>query len=238
MTLQPQTTRDIQARGTTLTPLSLRVEIDDVICRLIDSCPDAAQLSPEERRGIIARYAAVLEGNFIYWMTAAHLAVGSETARAIITDNLLEEVRDNHPGMLRRFAMAAHAVPSEIDVFDVHRNLQDVRLFVAGLDACGIVLMMAFFESFITRFMPYLADLATRQGSTEHEYTDVHGTVDIIHAQGLLQALDAEMALRANGFTVSLDGVDRLRALIEQIIRGHDDGTRLSDASVTAGAHA
>ncbi|HEV2207710.1 MAG TPA: hypothetical protein VG167_02990, partial [Verrucomicrobiae bacterium] len=39
--------------------------------------PDRTQLSSEERRGIIARYAAVLEGNFIYWMTGTYLAARS-----------------------------------------------------------------------------------------------------------------------------------------------------------------
>ncbi len=37
--------------------------------------------------------------------------------------------------------------------------------------------------------MPYLADLAIRQGSTELEYTDVHGVVDIGHTQGLFSRL-------------------------------------------------
>ena len=44
--------------------------IDDLIAAL----PDPHQLTPEERRGIIARYSTVLEGNFIYWMTGAWLA--------------------------------------------------------------------------------------------------------------------------------------------------------------------
>src|SRR5205823_2891469 len=83
--------------------------------------------SADEQRGIIARYSAVLEGNFIYWMTAAHLAVASDEARAIIEDNLREEVRDNHPGMLRRFAIAAHAVPTDTDASTVYRNLEHVR---------------------------------------------------------------------------------------------------------------
>src|SRR5947209_8152545 len=170
-------------------------EIDRAIQDLLASLPNPGQLSAEERRGIIARYTAVLEGNFIYWMTATYLAVASDTAHAIIEDNLREEIRDNHPGMLRRFAMAAQAVPTDADALAVHRPLQDVRRFVARLDGMNSVLMMAFFEGFITRFMPYLADLARRQGSTEQEYTDVHGVVDIEHTQGLFRALDAELAL-------------------------------------------
>src|SRR2546422_478412 len=87
----------------------IEVTIDD----LLASLRRPERLSPEERRGIIARYTSVLEGNFIYWMTSAYLSARSTEAHAIIQDNLLEELRDNHPGMLRKFAIAAHAVPTD-----------------------------------------------------------------------------------------------------------------------------
>src|SRR6266850_8478770 len=137
--------------------VTLREHIDRAIHDLLASLPSPEHLSPDARRGIIARYTAVLEGNFIYWMTAAYLAVASEEAHSIIHDNLREEVRDNHPGMLRRFAIAARAVPTDTDSFAVYRQLETVRRFVGQLSAVKIVLMMAFFEGFITRFMPYLA---------------------------------------------------------------------------------
>jgi len=195
--------------------------VDSAIQNLLASSPHPEQLSPEERRGTIARYTAVLEGNFIYWMTAAYLAVASEDARSIIHDNLLEEVRDNHPGMLRRFAMAARAVPTDSDALAVHRSLQNVRLFVGRLSGVKIVLMMAFFEGFITRFMPYLADLARRQDSVEKEYTDVHGECDVVHTQELFRALEAEMTLAHDPLppaTNLLEGVELLRTLIQNII--------------------
>src|SRR5882672_12160426 len=129
--------------------------IDRATHDIIASCPGPDQLSAAERRGIIARYTAVLEGNFIYWMTAAYLSVSSEEAHSIIQENLLEEVRDNHPGMLRKFAIAAQAVPTDADALAVYWNLEHVRSFVGRLSGVKIVLMMAFFEGFITRFMPY-----------------------------------------------------------------------------------
>ena len=199
----------------------IQEHIDRAIGELIASLPDPEQLVPDERRALIARYAAVLEGNFIYWMTAARLAVASDEAKAIIEDNLREEVRDNHPGMLRRFALAAHAAPTDADALAVYRNLENVRLFVADLSAVKIVLMMAFFEGFITRFMPYLADLADRQGSAERQYTDVHGVVDVVHTEGLFRALEAEMLRKPDAIepTPSLfTGVKVLRTLIENVI--------------------
>jgi len=69
------------------------------------------QSLPANSLGIIARYSAVLEGNFIYWMTAASIAAKAEEVRPILAENLFEEVRDSHPAMLRRFAIAAQAFP-------------------------------------------------------------------------------------------------------------------------------
>jgi hypothetical protein len=84
-----------------------------------------------------------------------------------------------------------------------------------------IVVMMAFFEGFIQRFMAYLAELAQLQGSIEQEYTDVHGVCDVAHTQELFRALEAEMSLahdshesRENLF----EGVELLQTLIRDIV--------------------
>ena len=53
---------------------SLEETTTAIIDELIDSLPAPKQLTSDERRGIIARYTSVLEGNFIYWMTAAAIA--------------------------------------------------------------------------------------------------------------------------------------------------------------------
>ena len=201
------------------TTASIRAQIDREIDDLLTSLPEPAALSPAERRGILARYTSVLEGNFIYWMTGAYLSAGSDEARAKIIDNLREEVRDCHPGMLRRFTIAADAVPTGDDAQDVYPNLMNVRLFIGRLSPVPNIVTMAFFEGFIQRFMPYLADLARRQGSNEMEYTDVHGVCDITHTQELYQALDAEIALSpALPADEMLEGVRLLRRLIENIV--------------------
>jgi hypothetical protein len=203
--------------------------VDDLICSL----PDIDELTTEQRRGIIGRYTAVLEGNFIYWMTAALLAVKSEKARSIILENLAEEVRDCHPGMLRRFALAADAMPTQADALAVSRPLTAVRLFVGRLSAVQIVVMMAFFEGFIQRFMSYLSSLSERQGSLEQEYTDVHGICDVAHTAELFHALDAEMALRREKETGLYEGIDLLRELIETIV-GKPDAEFSAAARETA----
>ncbi len=202
---------------------SIKARLDSISDELLASLPHSQKLSSNERRGIIARYSAVLEGNFIYWMTGAYLAVKSDTARSIILENLQEEVRDSHPEMLRRFEIAAGALPTEADALVVYPNLSKVRLFIGKLSATRILATMAFFESFIQRFMPYLEELAMLQGSTEREYTQVHGVCDIAHSQELFRALSAELALTPES-EPSLDslfeGVYLLRALIENMFTG------------------
>ena len=198
---------------------SIQTHIDQAIEDLLATLPNPEQLSAAQRRGIIARYTAVLEGNFIYWMTGAYISAASDEARAKIMDNLREEVRDCHPGMMRRFAIAANAVPTQADADDVYRNLSSVRQFIGRLSPVPIVVTMAFFEGFIQRFMPYLADLAKRQGSSEMEYTDVHGVCDITHTQELFRALESEMSLeRPIPEQQMYEGVGLLRALIQNIV--------------------
>jgi hypothetical protein len=68
--------------------------------------------------------------------------------------------------------------------------------------------------------MSYLAYLAAEEGSTEREYTDVHGVCDIEHTAGLFKVLAAEIALAPPDPDADLfEGVTLLRTLIEQIIR-------------------
>jgi hypothetical protein len=185
---------------------STKLQIEELIEGLMASLPDPKGLTPEERRGIIARYSAVLEGNFIYWMTATYLSVQAEEARPILIDNLREEIADCHPAMLRRFAVAA-------DSFFLGRMLGVQNL-----------LTMAFFEGFIQRFMAYLADLAEARGSAEREYTDVHGVCDIAHTQGLFLALSAEMAVNPPEPAADLfEGVDLLRTLIYKVVHNQAD---------------
>jgi hypothetical protein len=212
------TSSDLLAPSQTQT--DLKAYLDRVTDDLLASLPAAGQLSASGRRGMIARYSAVLEGNFIYWMTGAYLAARSEEARSIILDNLLEEVRDAHPLMLRKFAMAANAQPTDADALVVYPNLSDVRLFIGRLEAAPILAMMAFFESFIQRFMSYLEELAERQGSSEKEYTQVHGVCDIAHSEGLFRGLEEEIVLAADPREPEdylFEGVHLLRALIESI---------------------
>lgn len=198
---------------------SIQQNINQMIDAVMAALPAPDQLTSEERRGIIARYTSVLEGNFIYWMTATLIATKSEDARPILLENLHEETRDAHPHMMRKFALAAHAFPTDRDSMAVHEELTNMRLFLGRLSGVQSLLTMAFFEGFIQKFMPFLAALAAAEGSTEMEYTDVHGVCDIAHTAGLFQALASERSAYPQEFNSDLyEGVILLRSLIERIV--------------------
>jgi hypothetical protein len=200
----------------------IQAHIDRITDELLASFPKPTSLTAEQRRGIIARYSTVLEGNFIYWMTGAYIATSSAEAHEEIMENLHEEVRDSHPLMMRKFAIAANAMPTDRDALAVNENLTKMRLFIGRLSGVPILVSMAFFEGLIQKFMPYLAELATLQGSSEMEYTDVHGVCDIAHTAGLYKALQAEME-SANGSAPKGDdiyeGANILHDLIANIVR-------------------
>jgi len=203
---------------------SVKPQIDSIVEELISCLPIADHLSASARRGIIGRYTAVLEGNFIYWMTAAYLSAKSAEVRPILLDNLREEIGDSHPAMLRKFAIAAHAFPTDLDALAVHCGLTNVRLFLGRLSGVQNILTMAFFEGFIQQFMAYLSDLAKAQGSSEFVYTDVHGVCDVAHSQELFRALSVEMAVDPIDPSTDLfEGVDLLRTLIQTIIHGQGE---------------
>ena len=201
----------------------LEVSLQDrIIAKIHESLrqlPQPERLTAEQRRGILARYTAVLEGNFIYWMTATYLAVQSENARPHLIENLQEEVRDSHPAMLRRFALAAHAFPTSADALAVHEELTAMRLFLGRMQGVPSLASMAFFEAWIQKFMPFLTELALLQGSSDREYTDVHGICDIAHSEELFHAVSLEMAVNPPPpGTDVLEGVTLLTALIRTIL--------------------
>jgi hypothetical protein len=199
----------------------IQQQVAAIVDNLIAQLPNPAELTGLERRGIIARYTAVLESNFIYWMTAASIAAKADQVRPIFAENLFEEVRDAHPVMLRRFAVAAHAFPTDTDALSIDSDLTNMRRFLGKLEGVQSVLSMAFFECWIQRFMGFLADLARAQGSTEMEYTDVHGVCDIHHTAELFRALQLEMAINPASPDADLfEGVNLLRTLIFAILQG------------------
>ena len=96
-----------------------------------------------------------------------------------------------------------------------------MRLFLGRLQGVPSLVSMAFFEGWIQRFMAYLAALAAAQGSSEMEYTDVHGVCDVVHSQELFRAVNIELANNPVSTETNIyEGVELLSALIQNMIQG------------------
>jgi Iron-containing redox enzyme len=200
--------------------------VAESVAELLKSTSNINAMTASETRGVIARYSVALEGNFISWMTAAYACSKSETAKAIMIDNLREEIRDNHPSMLRRFVTAARAIPSEQDQETIQEAIDQVRTYLAQMDSVRSIALMAGFETFISLFMEPLAKIAQKRGSIDTQYTDVHGVVDIAHSQKLYEALQSEIACASAEYSESIfEGVDLILNLMKIAICGTQSTT-------------
>ncbi len=172
-------------------PIQQRIAaiVDEMMAQL----PNPQQLTAEERRGIIARYSAVLEGNFIYWMTATFLAVKSQRSASDFAREPFRGVPRLSPGNDAQVRHRSSRIPDRPRCARVGANLTRMRLFLGRMQGVPSLVSMAFFETWIQRFMPFLAALAAAQGSTEMEYTDVHGVCDVAHSQELFRAVAIEL---------------------------------------------
>lgn len=154
--------------------------------------PSLDQLAPEQCRTIIQKYVAAIQGNFVNWMAAAAVSGRSVQARFAAEENIYVEMRDDHPGMLRRFAVAAHAEPTAEQYTAVEPLVQEVRVMVAEMSGAKNTALMGALESTSAEFIPFLAALAKKLGSSDFQYTDIHGEADVEHADQFLWALSHE----------------------------------------------
>ena len=200
---------------------SIQAYLDRVTDDLLISLPAAEQLSASARRGIIARYSAVLEGNFIYWMTGAYIAAQSEEARSIIMDNLHEEVRDSHPAMLRRFEVAANAVPTDSDALAVAPEFVERPLIHGAFVSCADSRHDGFFRELYPAIHA-IPRRTRRAAGLIGESSIPKSMVSAISPiqKGSFDALESEMMLSPDSREPAdylYEGVHLLRALIENI---------------------
>jgi hypothetical protein len=167
--------------------------------------PDAEDISKEHARKIIQRYTAAIEGNFLTWMGAGTISARSVISKFAIDENLWVEIRDNHPGMLRRFSRSCKAEPNSDDFRYVEKEVNEVRKIIADLSGIKIITLMATLENTSAAFIPFLAQLGRKLGCEDFTYTDVHGKADIKHANQFLEALSDEQQLGYKNTDVDID---------------------------------
>ncbi len=152
-------------------------------------------ISIVEAKDIIGRYTAAVEGNFVPWMTAALVYAKSPSGRYAAKENLEVEISDNHQGMLRDFATSANAEPSLEHYQTVQEEITSMRKLIGKGNGLEALTVMATLENTSSIFIPYLADLAKKRGSTNLQYTNIHGEADKEHAQQFIWAIEDEIKL-------------------------------------------
>ena len=157
--------------------------------------PDLNKISKEQAIKIIQRYVAAIEGNFLSWMGGASISASSVISKFAVDENLWVEIKDNHPGMLRKFAKDCNAEPNSEDFRYVEKEVNSVRKLVAELSGVKAIALMASLENTSSAFVPFLASLGKKLGCKDFTYTGVHGEADIEHANQFLEALSAEKNL-------------------------------------------
>ncbi|QQR93058.1 MAG: hypothetical protein IPJ89_02340 [Candidatus Iainarchaeum archaeon] len=156
------------------------------------SLPALTTLSKEQAQTLIQRYVAAIEGNFVPWFCAVTIYARSPQAKYAAMENLDVEIRDDHQGMLRAFAIGAKAEPTHEHYQAVLPHVSKMRKIIAEGSGLKSITVSACLEYFSKEFVPYLAELAKKCDSTNFQYTDIHGEADAIHANQCLWAIEHE----------------------------------------------
>lgn len=165
------------------------------------------KISEDEARTIIKRYTAAIEGNFLAWMGAASVSARSVVSRFAAEENLWVELKEDHPSMLRNFAICCRAEPESKDVQYVHDEILNLRKMVGELSGLKNITLMATLENTSIVFIPWLAQLAKKLHCNDLTYTDIHGVADIEHADQFLEALTDEQNL---GYAHAEEDIDEV----------------------------
>jgi len=157
--------------------------------------PNPTKLNKEQAIKIIQRYVSAIEGNFLTWMGGASISSRSVISKFAADENLWVEIKDNHPGRLRKFAKDCKAEPNSEDFKYVEKEVNGVRKIIAELSGIKAIALMATLENTSAAFIPFLSDLGKKLGCKDLTYTEIHGEADIEHANQFLEALTDEQNL-------------------------------------------
>ncbi|MEK6852669.1 MAG: iron-containing redox enzyme family protein [Nanoarchaeota archaeon] len=150
------------------------------------------ELGQEKMRRMLARYAAAIEPNFIPWVAAGAISARSIQGRYAASENLEEELRGDHQGMLIDFVAQVAARPTIEDCKEVYLHVQNMRNTFREMNGLTNITLLAYLENTSAAFIPYLADAVRSLGGKDFTYTDAHGVADAQHAQQFLWALGYE----------------------------------------------
>lgn len=201
------------------TKLNLESRIEELKRAVKKYLPSLNQLSDKQARSLLKRYAAAIEPNFTYWMSAAAVSAKTQQGRYAATENLEVEIQDDHRGMLRKFVTQVGALPDR-SVYDTVRPAVDpIHELVSELNGTANLTIMAILENTSAVFIPFLERAAKKLGAKDFTYTKVHGEADIEHAQQFVWATKNELAKDPNHKTHFDRAAKKTERLLKQIFK-------------------
>ncbi len=151
--------------------------------------------SKESQSRVLGRYSSAIIPNFIPWLKLTQDSLNSSEAREEVRKNIEDEIKGDHPGMLRRFVSSAGIVYSPdtslTNLRDLHFINGDV-FYRSPPSSLRKIAALAVMENTSLKFIPVLESYARSLGGKDFEYTQVHGEADIEHAKDLYDALRQE----------------------------------------------
>ncbi|MBP9750590.1 MAG: iron-containing redox enzyme family protein [Candidatus Peribacteraceae bacterium] len=153
--------------------------------------PNPASLEPARLRAIVRTY-GLFADKFVPWLTIVHDAQPPGAGRDACRDNLLCEIEEDHPRLLREFL--AQIEVGERDITRIESHVARCQPWITAIDAhCrqpvpGLALITGL-EHASLAFVPWLKEVANMLRLGQVRYLETHGEADIAHARELEQAL-------------------------------------------------
>lgn len=157
---------------------------------------DVGTLTDAQLAAVLLTYRMVFARSFTKWMCAVWNGLGQSEARAIVQANLLCEVGQEHPLMLRRLVSPLisgdNPSPAELATGKTYSELIhtifEIDTVCETMPIAGLV-VLTFLENLSQVFIPWLKQAADRLGLEDQEYLAVHGEADVDHATEFCRAV-------------------------------------------------
>ena len=176
----------------------IREAMDVLKANVSGMLPNIPTSSKKRLAYVLLVYRGLIEPNFVPMLTNVWTRCRTEAARKACADNILCEVSEDHPQMLRNFVQPAlkYASLSEVDLYirngdGAMERLNNVTWNRYVPTVWGLI-VLASLENASLAFIPWLQEAAEKLGVTDFTYTQKHGVADIEHANQFLQAVEEE----------------------------------------------
>ncbi len=158
--------------------------------------PSIATLESEVLTDIVLTFADTIRPTFIPLLTLTWLRATSSEAQRACRENLQDELKDDHPGMLDRFVAPLRSTEPNYARRMEAKQRADALLTYTQRSALYGVSVLALLEHTSAAFIPWLGDAGRKLKLADFTYIQVHGEADIAHAEDLTQALVHEALAR------------------------------------------